>query len=69
MHRFSVEGMSCGHCVAAVTRAVEAADPSARVEVDLTLARVTVGSALPEERLIAAIEQAGYKARPAPAAA
>ena len=30
-----ITGMTCGHCVATVTRAVRAADPAADVKVDL----------------------------------
>lgn len=30
MLRFNVEGMSCGHCVGAVTRAVQGLDPRPR---------------------------------------
>ena len=33
--RFQVSGMTCGHCVRAVTQAIEALDPAARVNVDL----------------------------------
>jgi len=64
MHRFKVDGMSCGHCVAAVTRELQAADPAARVQVDLALGRVEVDSSLPDERLLAAIAEAGYRAQP-----
>ena len=35
MIEFRVEGMTCGHCVSAVTRAVKAVDPEANVRVDL----------------------------------
>ncbi|WP_199032140.1 heavy-metal-associated domain-containing protein, partial [Ralstonia sp. ASV6] len=36
MTTFSVEGMSCGHCVSAVTRAVQQVDAAASVQVDLS---------------------------------
>lgn len=55
-----VTGMSCGHCVGAVTRALRAVDPNARVEVDLTLGRVVVAGALSSEQARSAIEAAGY---------
>ncbi|PTT89539.1 copper resistance protein CopZ, partial [Pseudomonas sp. HMWF005] len=35
MQVFNVQGMSCGHCVNAITRAVQAKDPAASVRVDL----------------------------------
>ena len=63
MRCFKVEGMSCGHCVGAVTRELQAADPEARVQVDLALGRVEVDSSLSDERLIVAIAEAGYQAR------
>lgn len=65
MPDFKVENMSCGHCVAAVTKAVKAADPSAEVLADLAAGRVGVTSALPPERLAEAIRSAGYPAEAA----
>jgi copper chaperone len=65
MHRFKVEGMSCSHCVAAITREIQAADPAARVQVDLATSRVEVESSLTTGQLIAQIDQAGYAAHPA----
>ena len=35
MLTFEVKDMTCGHCVGAITKAVEAADPGARVQIDL----------------------------------
>lgn len=44
MYQLQVENMSCGHCVAAVTRAVKSVDAGAEVAVDLTTRQVTVAS-------------------------
>ena len=55
-----VEGMTCGHCVRAVTRAVQALDPAARVEVDLGAKTVTVGAGVSAEQVAAAIAAEGY---------
>ncbi|ASV99922.1 heavy-metal-associated domain-containing protein [Paraburkholderia aromaticivorans] len=55
-----VEGMSCQHCVAAVTNAIREHDEAAQVQVDLASGRVTVESAQPAETLKAAIDEAGY---------
>jgi copper chaperone len=63
MHRFKVEGMSCAHCVAAVTREIQAVDPAAAVKVDLTAGRVEVESGLTSAQIVALIEEAGYAAR------
>jgi copper chaperone len=58
--RFEVHGMSCAHCVKAVTRAVQGVDPGATVEVDLPGARVTVRSEADRQRIAAAIREEGY---------
>lgn len=60
MHKFQVEEMSCGHCVAAVTRAVQEVDPAAVVRVDLAAKRVEIDSAAQADRLREAIVEAGY---------
>jgi copper chaperone len=60
MYQLEVGEMSCGHCVAAVTKAVQAIDASAKVDVDLVQRRVSVQSSTPLERISAAIEDAGY---------
>ncbi len=60
MTTFSVEGMSCGHCVSAVTRAVQQVDAAANVQVDLSKQTVAVASGASIDAVKAAIEQAGY---------
>ncbi|MCU0117955.1 cation transporter [Pseudomonas sp. B2M1-30] len=60
MQVFSVEGMSCGHCVKAITNAVQAKDPAASVRVDLAAREVGVESILSAEQVIAAISEEGY---------
>jgi copper chaperone len=60
MIEFQVEGMSCQHCVGAVTKAIHALDAGARVDVDLDAARVRVQSQEKADRLGAAIAEAGY---------
>jgi len=55
-----VEGMSCQHCVAAVTNAIREHDAAARVQVDLAAGRVVVESAQSVDALKAAIDEAGY---------
>lgn len=60
MLRYQVEGMSCGHCVQAITRAVKAVDPAAEVAVDLGAGRVTVQNSQKAEAIAGAIAQAGY---------
>ena len=62
MDEFKVEGMSCGHCVNAVTQAVKALDPMAKVEVDLVSKKVKVQSNQDHSTLAGALTEAGYPA-------
>ncbi len=55
-----VQGMSCGHCVRAVTDAIRARDPAAVVSVDLAAGRVRAETRLPAQEVRAAIEEEGY---------
>lgn len=63
MIELKVDNMTCGHCVAAVTKAVKAIDPEARVDVDLPTKRVQIDTAKPVAVLTRALEEAGYPAR------
>ena len=60
MYQLQVENMSCGHCVGAVTRAVQAVDAAAKVEIDLATKSVKIDSASPLPPLKSAIADAGY---------
>lgn len=60
MQLFNVQGMSCGHCVKAVTQAVQAKDPAASVRVDLSAKEVGVESTLSAEQVIEIISEEGY---------
>ena len=60
---YSVPGMHCGHCKAAVTRELEAVAGVEGVDVDLESKLVTVrGDELDDAALVAAIDEAGYEA-------
>lgn len=63
MQVFSVEGMTCGHCVRAVTQAVQSQDSAASVKVDLAAKEVGVESRLSAEQVIEAITEEGYSAK------
>ena len=63
MQVFNVEGMSCGHCVKAITQAVQARDPAASVRVDLAAREVGVESALSADQVIALISGEGYSVK------
>ena len=60
MYQLQVQNMTCGHCVGAVTQAVQAIDANARVEVDLGTKTVKIDSATPLAPLKSAIADAGY---------
>lgn len=62
MQVFKVQGMSCGHCVRAVTEAVQARDAAAEVQVDLGIGEVRVASRLAAEQVLEAIREEGYSA-------
>jgi copper chaperone len=61
-----IDGMSCGHCVTSVRRALEAVE-------GVTVEHVTVGAATvaydpaatSPEQLVGAVTEAGYAAEPA----
>lgn len=60
---YDVTGMTCEHCVRAVTSEVTALEGVQDVVVDLAAGRVTVRSdvPLPLDELRAAIDEAGYE--------
>ena len=58
---FQVQGMSCGHCVGAVTQAVKSVDPQAEVKVDLASGTVEVQSQQDPAAIAKAIEEKGYR--------
>ena len=61
--KFDVEGMTCGHCVRAITRAIHTLDPDARVDVDLAAGVVTVEGQLLPDAAADAITAEGYTVR------
>ena len=59
---FKVDGMTCGHCVAAVRAEVSKLSGVTKVEVDLEVGAVTVESEQPVDPVAfaAAIDEAGF---------
>lgn len=57
---FNVQGMTCGHCEKAVTRAVKQLDPAAEVKIDRVVNKVEVESSQTREALAKAILDEGY---------
>jgi copper chaperone len=62
MYTLKVEKMSCGGCAARVTRAVQALDPNARIDVLLKDRLVHVESTEAVDAITGAITTAGYPA-------
>lgn len=62
---YSVEGMTCGHCVQSVTGEVSQLEGVTDVAVDLDSGQVTVTSeaALDSDAVRAAVEEAGFELR------
>jgi copper chaperone CopZ len=61
--RITVEGMTCGHCVAAVREELVRLPGVTSVEVDLDSGAVEIsaGAPLDPEVMAAAVEEAGYR--------
>jgi copper chaperone len=58
---FTVEGMTCGHCEKAVTKALLALDAQAKIVIDRTQKKVQVDSEKSREALAQAITDEGYR--------
>ncbi len=61
---YSVEGMTCEHCVASVEEEITEVVGTQGVEVELETGRVTVtGEGFSDDAIAAAVERAGYKVK------
>lgn len=63
---YTVSGMTCGHCVQAVTQELTKLDGVDEVTIELDTGRVTVTSvaALDDAAVAAAVDEAGYEVVP-----
>lgn len=59
----NITGMSCGHCVKAVEKALKAVPGVEGAQVDLAQGRATVQGAADPQTLIAAVQEEGYGAQ------
>lgn len=64
MLRLKVTGMTCSHCVQAVTKAVQSVAPAARLDVSLEKGEVGVAGNADLTQVVAALADAGYDAEP-----
>lgn len=62
MVQIKVAGMTCGHCVQAVTKAVHSVAPGVPVDIDRESGQVAVAASVDRNRLVAAIADAGFDA-------
>ncbi len=60
MYQFKVTGMTCGHCVAAIEKAVKGLDAQAEVTADLENGQVSVNTEVEAVTVSNAIQEAGY---------
>jgi copper ion binding protein len=59
---YTVTGMTCGHCVSAVSTEVGKVDGVAGVDVELATGRVTVtGEGFADDQVREAVDEAGYE--------
>lgn len=60
--RLRITGMTCGHCVSAVTKALQSIPGVQSVEVSLEQKRGTVQGVADPAQLVAAVKEQGYEA-------
>ena len=63
MQEIKVKGMSCSHCVAAMTKAMQSLPGVTNVQVDLASGRVSyeISATLPREDVARAVKAAGFE--------
>ena len=64
MTELKIDGMTCGHCSAAVKRALERVAGVVSADVDLAAGRARVKGAADPGALVAAVQDEGYRASP-----
>ena len=57
---WTVPTMTCGHCVATVTRTVQRVDPAAKVDIELAQHRVRIDTVRDAQAIRAALAEEGY---------
>lgn len=65
MTEIKISGMTCEHCQRAVQNALQSVEGVRDVRVDLAAGRASVSGDVEVSKLIAAVEEEGYKAAPA----
>ncbi len=62
MTKLNIPDMTCGHCKAAVEKAVASVDANAKVAVDLDTRTVEIDSRADLRAILAALKEEGYEA-------
>jgi copper chaperone len=57
-----ISGMTCNHCVMAVSKALQEVAGVEKVEVSLERGEAKVSGSAPRERLVAVVKEEGYEA-------
>jgi copper chaperone len=65
MTELKIDGMTCGHCVAAVKTALEKVPGVTAAQVELASGRARVEGEPALDALLAAVQDEGYQAAPA----
>ncbi len=60
MIELTIDDMTCGGCVASITRVVKGLDPDAVVDADVATKHVRITSPIDTAAVVAAITAAGY---------
>lgn len=60
MFVIKVNGMSCGHCVSAITKALAELDKTAKIQIDKASQTVRFDGDADQEEVVLAIQEAGY---------
>ncbi|NGM88443.1 heavy-metal-associated domain-containing protein [Parapusillimonas sp. SGNA-6] len=63
MFEFTVQDMTCGHCVATITKAFKQKLPDAILEIDLPAHKVSVRGVAEAAAAASVLEAAGYSAQ------
>ena len=65
MTELKIDGMTCGHCVAAVKKALEKVPGVTAAQVELASGRARVEGEPSLDALLVAVQDEGYRAAPA----
>ncbi len=60
MIELTIDDMTCGGCVASITRVVKGLDPDAKVNADVGSKHVDIDSVTDTDAVVAAIANAGF---------